>query len=273
MSNCSEQSASPAALLTKVERSSAKPSQKQSLVFDDNIPLPSTNQSNMEAELRRLWGHPGPKVMRLMLLQSGTQRHRRLAKKVYELNPTCNFCLEGSSQAASHTRDELQPTSKATKPRQRACSDCTGIHNIVTLGGARIAFIIVDQYCKYCWLWMIESTPHVPGIIRFWLMTIIKQKRHLKIDPTKAYAYLRSDNGPDFPQKFTNMLSKEFGIEHERTAAKASQQNADSESWICVLKKKCRTNLAFARAPRPWYGESYMHSWLCNPQSHNARGK
>ena len=100
--------AQSSALLTKVERIAAKvPAPKQTLVFDDNIPLPSANQSNMEAEIRRLhncWGHPGPTVMRLMLLQSGTQRHRRLARKVYELNPICNFCLEGSSKAAAHTR-------------------------------------------------------------------------------------------------------------------------------------------------------------------------
>ena len=87
-------------MLTKAEREVAVPAEpKQSIVFDDNVQLPSINQNNMETELRRLhhcWGHPGPKVMRLMLLKSDTQRHRRLAKKVYELQPTCNACLEGT---------------------------------------------------------------------------------------------------------------------------------------------------------------------------------
>ena len=213
-------SAAPAAVLKK--------GTKQAIIFDDNVQLPSKNQSNIEAELRRLhncWGHPGPAVMRLMLLQSGTQRHKRLAKKVYELQPTCNHCLEGTSQAASHQRVDEQPTSKATRPLQRVSSDCTGPHNIATLSGARIAFIIVDQYCKYCWLWLISSTSQVLGIVKLWLLSVIKQKRRLKCNPGEAIMFWRSDNGPDFPKKFTRMLSTEFGIEHERTAAKASQQD------------------------------------------------
>ena len=47
--------AAPASLLTKEQRQKATPpASTQTIVFDDNIPLPSKNQSNMEAETQRL---------------------------------------------------------------------------------------------------------------------------------------------------------------------------------------------------------------------------
>ena len=259
-------------LLTKHEKRQAKPESATEIsVFDQTIPLQSHNQGNISKELKRLhncWSHPGQEVMRRMLLLSGTQKHKRLAKKVYELQPLCNECLDGTSQAQPHSRDNQQPTSKATRPLERVCSDCTCKNNIPTLSGAVIAFIIVDQYCKYCWLWMLKSVSQVTGVVKQWLISTIKQKRHLQTDPDRSIMFWRSDNGPDFPKSFTRMLQAN-GIEHERTGSKASQQNADAETWLNVLQKKCRTSLSFARAPRPWYGEAYMHT--CVSLNHICR--
>lgn len=249
-------------ILSKSEKDAAVPKRsKSATILEDNVQLPSRSSTNISRDLQRMhncYSHAGAKVLRQMLLLSGTQKHKRLARKVHDLQPQCNCCLEGHSQAQSHAGDPLQPTSRATRPLERVCSDSTGTNNIPTLGGAIIAFVIICQFSRYCWLWMLKSTKQATAVVRKWLQTTIKQQHRLKTDPDSAILYWRSDNGPEFPAKFTSMLSK-YAIEHERTGSKASQQNADSESYLNSLQKRCRTSLAWARAPRPWYGEAYCH--------------
>ena len=128
-----------ASLLTKEERKLAVPKPAPcEVLFDAGIQRMSKNKLNMERDIMRLhtsWGHVGPKVLKKMLNASGTQKHKRLAKKLNELAPICNACLQGRSQAQPHSRDHEQPTSKATRPMQRICADSTGRSNIPTIGG------------------------------------------------------------------------------------------------------------------------------------------
>ena len=264
-------SAEHTAQLTQQERDMITPAFTASTVFNKEVEIPTRNQSNMIRELQRLhncWSHPGKEAMRKMLLQSGTQRHRRLARKVHDLQPQCNCCLEGMSNASPHIRDKSQPTSKATRALQRVCSDCTGTSNIPSLSGALIAFIIVCQFSKYMWLWMLQSTAQVTNVVKKWLRSTIKQARQLRTNPDKAIEFWRSDNGPEFPPSFTQLLDK-HSIEHERTGSKASQQNGDSESMLNIIQDKSRASLAFARAPRQWFGEAYMHT--CVAHNHTCR--
>ena len=172
-------------LLTKRERDLAVPAPPPcEIVFDGKVERMTRNKSNMERDIMRLhtsWGHVGPRVLKHMLDASGTQKHKRLAKKLHELAPICNACLEGRSQAQPHSRDHEQPTSKATRPLQRICADSTGKSNIPTLGGHWYAYLHSCQYTGYSWLWMIASLTQVKPIVEDWLRTVVKQKRRLKL--------------------------------------------------------------------------------------------
>ena len=211
-------------LLTKKERDLAAPLPEPSeIVFDGDVERMSKNHSNMERDIMRLhtsWGHVGPKVLKQMLIASGTQKHKRLARKIHELSPLCNACLERRSQTQPHSRDHSQPTSKATRALQRICADSTGRSNIPTLGGYWYAYIHSCQYTSFSWMWMVASMTQVKAIVDDWLCTVIKQKRLLRLDPGKAIEFWRSDSGPEFSTAFTHMLKK-YEIYHERTASKA----------------------------------------------------
>ena len=69
----------------------------------------------------------------------------------------------------------------------------------------------------------------------------------------------RSDNGPDFPRAFTNLLA-DNSIYHQRTGARASQQNPHAESALNPLQKRVRASMEWSHAPRPWWGEAALHT-------------
>ena len=61
--------------------------------------------------------HAGDKVLRQTTNATTTVRqtkHDRLTKKVHDLQPQCNCCLEGCSQSQAHPSDPSQPSSRAT---------------------------------------------------------------------------------------------------------------------------------------------------------------
>ena len=236
-------------------------------VFNADIDTPSTNVSLLTRDIMRkhnAWGHPGPKVLHQMLLQKGTQRSKRLAKKVFDLFQPCNGCLSGSSHKQPHTRDAEQPSSVAVRPMQHIMSDCMGKQNLAiattpTCSGATIIYLISCQYSKYVWLWLLQSTSDVTAVTEQWLRVVVRQRKRLQLNNDTEILTWRSDNGPDNPKAFTDMLT-DYCIDHQRTGAKASQQNGGAEIRIKNIEVKARTCLAWSHGPRAWWGESSLYS-------------
>ena len=241
-------------------------------IFDAKVAVPSMNVSTLTKEIMRrhnAWGHPGPRVLRAMLRAKGTQHSKRLSRKVMDLFQPCNACLSGSSHKQPHVRDPEQPTTKATRALQHVSSDCNGPHNIFadtpTMSDAKFIFIILCQYSHFLWLWLLASTKQVTKIVEEWLRVTIKQKARLRRNNDTAIETWRTDNGPDFPQAFTSLLSKN-SIYHQRTASKTSQHNPGAEGTLNVIETKVRTSLAWSRGPRTWWGEAALHT--CVTKNH-----
>lgn len=239
----------------------------QELIFDARVAVPSANASAMTKSIMRYhnaWGHPAPEALRQMLLAKNTQRSKRLARKVHDLFQPCNACLSGSSRKQPHVRDPAQPTTRATRPWQHVMSDCTGQQNIAvecakSMSGAKIIYMTRDQYTKYTWLWLLTTVSEVTPVTASWLRLTARQSKRLANDNNTEIVSWRTDNGPDFPQAFTDLLEA-HSIDHQRTGAKASQQNGGSETWLNVIQRKARTYIAWARGPRAWWGESALYT-------------
>ena len=237
------------------------------VVFDAKVALPSPNVYALAKAIMRKhreWGHPGPEALRQMLIAKGTKRSLRMARRVHQLFDPCNACLSGFSNKQPHVRDDSQPSTKSTRPLQHVASDCTGEQNIVSMGspslsGATIIFIIICTFSRYLWLWLLKSTSEVTGIVDEWLRTTVRQRKRLAAGNNTAIETWRSDNGPDFPRSFTDLLAKN-DIYHQRTGARASQQNPHAESALDTLEKRVRTNMVWSHAPRPFWGESALYT-------------
>ena len=236
-------------------------------VYDAEVEVPTANASAISKEImrkHRVWGHPAKRVLREMLLAKGTQRSKRLAKKVDTHFTPCNDCLSGLSRAQPHKRDMSQPTTKPTRPLQHVMSDCLGAQNIAasetpTLSGAKTLFLTSCQYSHYGWAWLIKSLREVTPAVKEWLKLTIRQKKRIADANDTAILTWRTDNGPEFPTAFTDLLAS-FDIEHQRGASKSSEHNGGAENYNGIISRKTRTQLAWARAPRPWWGEASMYT-------------
>ena len=237
------------------------------VVYDARVASTSTNAYALTKAImrkHRQWGHPGREVLRQMLLAKGTTRSKRMARRVHDLSEPCNACLSGSSTKQPHTRDDDQPSTRATRPMQHMASDCAGEQNIVSMGtptlsGATIIFIIICTYSRYLWLWLLKSVSEVTSITTEWLHTTARQRKRIAANNDTEILTWRTDNGPDFPRAFTDLLAN-HGIYHQRTGARASQQNPHAESALNPLQKRVRTHLAWSCAPRRWWGEASLYT-------------
>ena len=145
----------------------------KNVIYDAKVVIPSANVYALAKSImhkHRQWGHPGPEVLRQILIEKGTKRSLRLAKRVHDLFEPCNACLSGGSTKRPHVRDHSQPSTKATRPMQHIAADCTGEQNIVSMGtptlsGASIIYEIIDTYSHYIWIWLIKSTAQVTPIV------------------------------------------------------------------------------------------------------------
>jgi len=241
-------------------------------IFNANVDTPSVNESLMARDIMRkhnAWGHPSPAVLREMLMQRGTQRSKRLARKVNDLSQLCNGCLSGSSHKQPHTCDPGQPSSVAIRPMQHMMSDCMGKQDLdtPTLSGSIIIYIISCQFSKYFWLWLLSSTSDVTAITEQFLRIVVRQKKRIAAKNDTEILTWRSDNGPDNPKAFTDMLTA-YSIDHQRTGSNASQQNGGAERRIKGVEIKVRTFLHWAHAPRSWRGEAALYA--CTTMNHTC---
>ena len=244
-------------------------------IFNSEIETPSVNASIMSRDIMRkhnAWGHPSPAVLKQMLMLKGTQRSKRLARKVDDLFQSCNGCLSGCSHKQPHSRDPEQPSSAAVRPMQHMMSDCLGKQNLAiattpTHTGATIVYVVSCQYTKYKWLWLLQSTTDVTPVTEQYLRLVVRQRKRLKLNNDTEILTWRTDNGPDNPKALTDMLSS-YGIDHQRTGAKASQQNGGAEAQNKVIEVKVRTQLAWAHAPRAWWGEASLYT--CTTSNHTC---
>ena len=125
----------------------------------------------------------------------------------------------------AHTSSRTHGTRISQLPKLRGlcsshvASDCTGPQNAHALGptpsGANKIFIIVCQFSHYIWLWLILcSVKEVKQIVRDWLKVTIGQRRRIKSKDDIQILTWRTDNGPDFPSGFTDLLTS-FEIYHQ----------------------------------------------------------
>jgi transposase InsO family protein len=102
-----------------------------------------------------------------------------------------------------------------------------------TLGGRRYGLVIVDDYSRYTWVFLLKSKDETYK----YFSKFAKQARRTFEEVIKT---IRTDNGSEFKNYTMENFVCEEGIKHEFSAPYTRQQNG-------VVERKNRTIIEMAR--------------------------
>ncbi|CAN0908179.1 Retrovirus-related Pol polyprotein from transposon TNT 1-94 [Linum grandiflorum] len=155
---------------------------------------------------------------------------RGLPKLNYSKDFFCDACAKGK-----HVRSSFKSKKDITTNRnlELVHLDLFGPTNIQSLGGKSYAFVLVDDFSRYTWVYFLASKDE----------TFIKFKNFVKEvqnDKQITIGKIRSDNGGEFISLDFKNLCESLGIIHEFSVARTPQQNG-------VVERKNRTLVDIAR--------------------------
>ena len=219
----------------------------------------STTTERALIELRQLHcalGHPSNGALIRALEESPSKHHHHLRKYV-KLMDKCNMCPAGTQHALSHPDTA---TTRAELYLQRLILDCSGRQPVATTGGAWFFLLIVDDATRMKWIRFLKSISQVPTIFDDFLRSVVRQGTLSAAGTVRSVSLVRTDNGPDFNSDRFRQVLRLHSITHEPSPPDASQQRGIAERGIGVISPISRSNLYWALASLPFWGEAANHA-------------
>jgi hypothetical protein len=170
----------------------------------------------------------------------------------FTLSP-CEPCVEGKSHRSPF------PSSTATRaaaPLELIHTDIAGPLPCTSIGGARYAIVIVDDYSRFTWVRQLTSKSDATQAIKDF--TAWAETQHQR----KGYRVrtIRSDNGGEFVNDALSVWMKERGIEHQRTVPYTPQQNGVAERMNRTLMEMVRTVLQSAQSSPAFWAQAILYA-------------
>nr|GEY97623.1 retrovirus-related Pol polyprotein from transposon TNT 1-94 [Tanacetum cinerariifolium] len=140
-----------------------------------------------------------------------------LLKLKFEKDHLCSACAMGKSTKKTH-----KPKSEDTNQEKLYLlhTDLCGPMRVESVNGKKYILVIVDDYSRFTWVQL-----NVP------------------------VRRIRTDNRTEFVNQTLRDYYEEFGISHETSVARSSQQNGVVERRNRTLIEAARTMLTYAQAP------------------------
>ncbi|KAK1601292.1 hypothetical protein QYE76_018137, partial [Lolium multiflorum] len=158
----------------------------------------------------------------------------------------CSACVAGKQLKKKHPIKSIVTTSR---PLELLHLDLFGPSHYDTLGGSKYGLVIVDDYSRYSWVFLLKSKDETHREF----ITFAKKAQRTYESEIKA---IRTDNGTEFK----NYTMKEFvddeGIKHEFSAPYTPQQNGVVERKNRTIIEMARTMLSEFNSPHNFWGEA-----------------
>ena len=187
---------------------------------------------------RRL-GHPG-----IAGTRSGAEKMGTVVKPGFghETVKGCSVC-----KSAKQTRSTFTPSdSRADHQLELVHMDLMGPFPTASLGGARYALTLLDDYSRFCEVHVIKTKAEVFSRARGTLVLWQRQTgRKVKT--------IRTDNGTEFLGELDAWM-KDKGISHQTSAEYHPEQNGRAERLNRTLKEKTRAMLLEHDLPHEFWG-------------------
>jgi transposase InsO family protein len=136
-----------------------------------------------------------------------------------------------------------------TRPLELLHLDHFGPSTYDTLGGRRNVLIIVDDYSRYTWVFLLKSKDETYK----YFSKFAKQAEHIFEEVIKT---IRTDNGSEFKNYAMEDFVCEEGIKHEFSAPYTPQQNGVVERKNRMIIEMERTMLDEYKSPHNFWGEA-----------------
>jgi len=178
----------------------------------------------------------------------------------HRMTNTCKTCIENKQSAT-----KFRSKSYNYEPLDLLYMDVVGPIHPATPAGQRYYLSVLDHATKTCMVYLMEDKGQTGNYARLAINTIERTAGR-----SKKVKAIRTDQGQEFlGRKLADFLS-ERGIEHERTAGYAPQQN-DAERLHRDIREHASSMLNATNLPKKYWGEAvraYAHVRNRLPPSH-----
>ncbi|KAK1651156.1 hypothetical protein QYE76_068961 [Lolium multiflorum] len=142
-----------------------------------------------------------------------------------------------------------------------------GTSHYDTLGGSKYGLVIVDDYSRYSWVFLLKSKDETHREF----ITFAKKAQRMYESEIKA---IRTDNGTEFKNYTMQEFVDDEGIKHEFSAPYTPQQNGVVERKNQTIIEMARTMLSEFNSPHNFWGEAistavHYSNWLFLCPLHN----
>ncbi|KAK1683597.1 hypothetical protein QYE76_044445 [Lolium multiflorum] len=164
----------------------------------------------------------------------------------FEKDRVCSACVAGKQLKKKHPIKSIVTTSR---PLELLHLDLFGPSHYDTLGGSKYGLVIVDDYSRYSWVFLLKSKDETHREF----ITFAKKAQRTYESEIKA---IRTDNGTEFKNYTMQEFVDDEGIKHEFSAPYTPQQNGVVERKNRTIIEMARTMLSELNSPHNFWGEA-----------------
>ena len=158
----------------------------------------------------------------------------------------CSECTKGKQVRSSFKSKDIVSSSK---PLELLHMDLCGPMRVLSLGGNRYIFVIVDDFSRYTWTLFLRAKSEV--FERFTeLVPLLEKSLNLSVKS------IRSDHGTEFENGEFLTFCREKGIDHNFSAPHTPQQNGVVERKNRTLENMARTMLIGSGLSQQFWAEA-----------------
>ncbi|GJY75142.1 retrovirus-related pol polyprotein from transposon TNT 1-94 [Tanacetum coccineum] len=169
-----------------------------------------------------------------------------LPKLKFVKDHMCSSCELGKAKRKSfHTK--TTPSSK--RQLHLLHMDLCGLMRIESINGKKYVLVIVDDYSRYTWTYILRSKDETPRVLIDFL-TLVQRGLHAQVTT------VRTDKGTKFLNKTLHAYFAKEGIRHETSTARTPEQNGVVERRNRTLVEAARTMLSAAKVPLFFWAEA-----------------
>ncbi|KAK1652787.1 hypothetical protein QYE76_070592 [Lolium multiflorum] len=136
-----------------------------------------------------------------------------------------------------------------SRPLELLHLDLFGPSHYDTLGGSKYGLVIVDDYSRYSWVFLLKTKDETHREF----ITFAKKAQRMYESEIKA---IRTDNGTEFKNYTMQEFVDDEGIKHEFSAPYTPQQNGVVERKNRTIIEMARTMLSEFNSPHNFWGEA-----------------
>lgn len=162
------------------------------------------------------------------------------------IRETCEVCIKGKMARKPFPK---RSENRSNKILDLVHTDVCGPMQTVTPGGKRYALTIIDDYSRYCRVFLMAQKSEVAELIK---QFVEKMKTSLGKKPK----IIRSDRGKEYVNKELKNYLKMEGIQIQYTVAYTPEQNGVAERKNRSLLESARCMLYDADMDKKYWGEA-----------------